>query len=231
MKPFLWVFNKPVWKWEGKISNTRSEVYHIEKYGIKNLKKKRKHNDFISLLIIVCATLKNKNFLKMAKFIFESEPKNELIVTDIEIFGISNTVKNLIDDFKDLEKQESVNMKEIPLPQNISYETMEKVVRFCTKFRESPFEIKNDEERSFCYKEGDWYKEFIEEQDQNSIFSLVTASNYFDIQPLLNLSLYYIAQQLSKRSVDEIREYFGIESNFTPEEEEKIKQELAWALT
>ena len=55
------------------------------------------------------------------------------------------------------------------------------------------------------------------------------AANYLDIKPLLELSCAKVASQIKNKSVQEIRKYFNIENDFTPEEEAQIAEENRWA--
>ncbi|CAL5187112.1 unnamed protein product [Lathyrus oleraceus] len=40
-----------------------------------------------------------------------------------------------------------------------------------------------------------------------------------------------IADRIANKSVEYVRRYFGIENDFTPEEEAKLREELAWTFT
>ena len=52
---------------------------------------------------------------------------------------------------------------------------------------------------------------------------------HLDIKPLLELSCAKVASQIKNKSVVEIRKYFNIENDFTPEEEAQIQEENRWA--
>jgi len=51
------------------------------------------------------------------------------------------------------------------------------------------------------------------------LFEIVMAANYLDIKPLLELSCAKVASLIKGKSVQEIRQFFNIENDFTPEEE------------
>ena len=55
------------------------------------------------------------------------------------------------------------------------------------------------------------------------------AANFLDIKSLLDLCSAKLASWITSKSVEEIREFFGIENDYTPEEEAKIKEENMWA--
>ena len=61
------------------------------------------------------------------------------------------------------------------------------------------------------------------------LFEIVMAANYLDIKPLLELSCAKVASLIKGKSVQEIRQFFNIENDFSPEEEEQVMQENKWA--
>lgn len=69
-----------------------------------------------------------------------------------------------------------------------------------------------------------------EDVDIRMLAEVLTAADYLNSEQLLN-TICEIMVDLIKNanSPEEIRRMFDIESDFTPEEEEKIKQENAWA--
>jgi S-phase kinase-associated protein 1 len=59
---------------------------------------------------------------------------------------------------------------------------------------------------------------------------LILAANYLDIKSLLELGCKHLANEIkSKKTVQELRDRFGIENDYTPEEIEQVKKEMAWA--
>ena len=60
------------------------------------------------------------------------------------------------------------------------------------------------------------------------IIQLITASNYLDIKGLMELTCARVASLIKGKSPEQIRSMFGIENDFTPEEEEKIREENKW---
>ena len=56
------------------------------------------------------------------------------------------------------------------------------------------------------------------------------AANYLNIENLQTDCCKYIAYQMKGKTPEEIREIFGLENDFTPEEEEEIKKEHQWAI-
>ena len=73
-----------------------------------------------------------------------------------------------------------------------------------------------------------WYAEFVN-LDQEILFELILAANYLDIKPLLELACAKVASLIKNRTIPEIRKFFNIENDFTPEEEAQIMEENKWA--
>jgi predicted HAD superfamily hydrolase len=67
------------------------------------------------------------------------------------------------------------------------------------------------------------------ERDQEMLFEIILASNYLDIQPLLDVGCKTVANMIKGKSLEEIRETFNITNDFTPEEEDQIRRENEWA--
>ena len=66
-------------------------------------------------------------------------------------------------------------------------------------------------------------------ENMDDLIDLVVASNFLDIEGLLNLGCAKVASLIKGKSVEEIRDLFGIENDFTPEEEAQIREENKWA--
>lgn len=58
---------------------------------------------------------------------------------------------------------------------------------------------------------------------------ILVASNYLDCKTLLDAGCEAFAKHLVGKSVEELREILGVTNDFTPEEEEAIRKENAWA--
>ena len=58
---------------------------------------------------------------------------------------------------------------------------------------------------------------------------MILASNYLDIKPLLELTCAKVATMIKNKTIPEIRKFFSIENDFTPEEEAQIMEENKWA--
>lgn len=75
-----------------------------------------------------------------------------------------------------------------------------------------------------------WTKnEDFTQQLEVSVFDLLIASNYLGCEILIDALTDHIAKKVAGMSRDEMREYMGIENDFTPEEEATVLFENAWA--
>ncbi|TYZ62799.1 hypothetical protein PybrP1_007777 [[Pythium] brassicae (nom. inval.)] len=57
---------------------------------------------------------------------------------------------------------------------------------------------------------------------------LILAANYLDIKSLLDLACAKVAIMIKGKTPDEIRSTFDITAEFTPEEEQMIREENKW---
>ncbi len=61
------------------------------------------------------------------------------------------------------------------------------------------------------------------------LFDTILAANYLNNQPLMDLACQRVADMIKGKTPEEIRKTFNIKNDFTPEEEEEIRRENAWA--
>ena len=75
-----------------------------------------------------------------------------------------------------------------------------------------------------------YMKRHFETKDKDKLlFEVIMASNYLEIPSLLDLTCKWVANSIKEcRTVQEIRNRFDIENDFTPEEEEAINTENIW---
>jgi S-phase kinase-associated protein 1 len=60
---------------------------------------------------------------------------------------------------------------------------------------------------------------------EKEIVQMMNVANFLNIQPLLQITGAKLAYLCKLKTTAEIRELFGVESDFTPEEEEAIQKE------
>ncbi|VVB00832.1 unnamed protein product [Arabis nemorensis] len=103
---------------------------------------------------------------------------------------------------------------------NVSGEILAKVNEYCKKHVDGGG---SEEELKI------WDQEFMRNINQSTLFYLILAANYLNIKSLLDLTCQTVADMITSKTPDEIRTILDIKSDFTPEEEEKIRQENQWA--
>ena len=135
-----------------------------------------------------------------------------------EIAQMSVTLKHMLED---LATSPDV-LAPIPLP-NVAGKVLSKVIEYCVYHHEHPLaenEKKNDPilpwDTTFC------------QVDLPTLFEIILASNYLDIDPLLVLTCKTIANMIKGKTPEEIRKIFNITNDLSPEEEEQIRKENDW---
>ncbi|PKU85091.1 SKP1-like protein 3 [Dendrobium catenatum] len=118
----------------------------------------------------------------------------------------------------------------IPVPYVDSY-ILAKVIEYCTKHAEYVSRLGEGLDidkhiRTVNLKK--WYDNFVK-VDHATLFDLILAANYLNIQGLLDLTCQTVSDMIKGKTPGEIRRIFNIKDNFTPEEEEEIRRENQWA--
>ncbi|OLY78672.1 E3 ubiquitin ligase complex SCF subunit sconC [Smittium mucronatum] len=115
----------------------------------------------------------------------------------------------------------------IPIP-NVTGEVLKKVIEYCDYHKNDEPQPADDDLPSAASAIDPWDAEFIN-VDQEMLFELLLASNYLNINSLLDLGCKTVANMMKNKSAEEIRKQFNIPNDFTPEEEEQIRRENEWA--
>ena len=76
---------------------------------------------------------------------------------------------------------------------------------------------------------SEWDETFITALDQETLLGVVLAANFLDIKDLLDIGCIAIGNMIKGKNVEQLRDQFNIVNDFTPEEEEQIRRENAWA--
>jgi S-phase kinase-associated protein 1 len=132
----------------------------------------------------------------------------------------SQTIKHMIED--------DCADNTIPLP-NVTSSILAKVIEYCKKHVEVANKsddldkVAADDEAIKKWDEG-----FVN-VDQGVLFDLILAANYLNIKSLLDLTCQTVADMIKGKTPEEIRKTFNIKNDFTPEEEEEVRRENAWA--
>jgi len=147
---------------------------------------------------------------------------NEKYEVPVDVMLMSTLVKDTVGEIDEDDEGES---EPIPL-NNVSSTVLEKVIAFCTHFKEEPMtEIQTPlKSNQIDQLVQEWYADFVK-VDKDLLFSLVAAANYLDIKQLLDLTCLAVSILIKGKSATELREMFNITAELTAEEQAQIQQE------
>ena len=114
---------------------------------------------------------------------------------------------------------------------NIKGDILKKVVEYLEHYEnEEPKEIERPlPSLNFQECVDEWDYNFID-LDLSTIFEIILASNYLNIPPLLELSSAKMASIIKGKTIEEVRKLYGIQNDFTDEEEQQIIEENKWCM-
>ena len=150
--------------------------------------------------------------------------EGEVHEVPVEVAKMSTLVATTIDDDADDEDE----VREIPLP-NVKDTVLIKVIEYCTHYKEEPMTSIQTPLKSSKIEElvQPWYAKFVQ-VEQTLLFELVTAANFMDIKPLLDLTCLAVSVLIKGKQASELRAIFNISNDFTPEEEAQVREENKW---
>lgn len=73
-----------------------------------------------------------------------------------------------------------------------------------------------------------WFADYVADMEQPFRERLVIAADYMGIQPLYLLCCAFMATIVRTRTPDQIRSYFNVVNDFSPEEEAEIRARNQW---
>ncbi len=134
---------------------------------------------------------------------------------------LSNLVKTVLD--------QDPSSKEVPLP-NVKGAILKKVIAYMEYHVTKPAKeiekpLKSSEMTDVVEA---WDAHFVN-VPQDILFELILAANYMDIKSLLDLTCAKVASMIKGKSPEQIRILFNITNDFSPEEEEAVREENKWA--
>ncbi|CAG9462014.1 unnamed protein product [Pedinophyceae sp. YPF-701] len=99
----------------------------------------------------------------------------------------------------------------IPI-QNVTGSIMAKVIEWMNYHAGKPEEDEAE----------DWNEDFLKQVPKDTIFEIMLAANYLDIDALVDFCAKTVAGMIKGKTTEELRKLFDIKSDWTQEEEEKI---------
>ncbi|KAL3613942.1 hypothetical protein CASFOL_042016 [Castilleja foliolosa] len=147
---------------------------------------------------------------------------DKLIEVEDSIIIEAQTIKNMIEDgYAD---------NVIPIPK-VKSEVLAKVIEYCRHHAAARPSDEGDEtvDKKAVEDELDKYDKKFVKIDQEMIFEIILAANYLNIKSLIDLMCDAVANKMVYLSMEEVRKMFGQVNDLSPEEEEAIRTETAWA--
>mmetsp|Transcript_4753 Transcript_4753/g.8268 ORF Transcript_4753/g.8268 Transcript_4753/m.8268 type:complete len:169 (-) Transcript_4753:424-930(-) len=140
----------------------------------------------------------------------------------VEVAKMSKLVETTIDDDADDDGND------IMLP-NVKATVLAKVIEYCEHYKQEEMTPIQTPLKSSKLEDlvQPWYVEFVN-VDRVMLFELVTAANFMDIKPLLDLTCLAVSIMIKGKSPEELRRIFNISNEFTPEEEAQVREENKW---
>jgi S-phase kinase-associated protein 1 len=134
----------------------------------------------------------------------------EIFEVTHEAAALSSTIQHMIED--------GCAENLIPLT-NVKSIILAKVIEYCNKHV-----VAAGAEQDLKSFDADFIK-----VDRATLFEIILAANYLHIQGLLELSCQTVANMIKDMTVEQVRDVFNVENDFTPEEEANVRQENEWA--
>ena len=126
-----------------------------------------------------------------------------------------------------LEEDDEDEEVKIPIP-NVDSKALAKVIEYCKEhYNNRAHEIEKPLKGNLEDVISSWDNEFLN-VEQSLLIELVMAANYLNLKDLLDLVCAKVASLIKGKKPEQIREMFGIENDFTPQEEENIREENKW---
>ncbi|KAL9412549.1 hypothetical protein AB3S75_046053 [Citrus x aurantiifolia] len=110
----------------------------------------------------------------------------------------------------------------VPLP-NVSAAPLSYIIEFCRAH------VEFRKKRSPKQEVKAFNEEFGKSKSNDELKEMILVANYLNIKDMLDYLTETVANRIKNKSVEYVRKFFGIENDFTPEEEEAARKEYEWA--
>ena len=151
---------------------------------------------------------------------------------DIAVAKLSKLVESTIDDddaVADDDDDDDDNAPEVQLP-NVKAAVLAKVIEYCEHYQTEEMTAISTPLKSSKLEDlvQPYYADYVK-LEQTMLFELVTAANFMDVKPLLDLTCLAVSIMIKGKSAEELRKMFNLSNGFTPEEEAAVREENKWA--
>lgn len=138
---------------------------------------------------------------------------------DIKTAICSITIKTMLENLG-YEDEDEI----IPLP-NVKSTILAKIIEWAEYHKDDSILSEDEEIPNHTGIIGLWDREFLK-IDQQTLFELITAANYLDIQPLLDITCKTVANMIRGKTTDQIRQIFNIQDDPVNSEEMETEKEV-----
>ena len=76
----------------------------------------------------------------------------------------------------------------------------------------------------------EWDQNFLKNLSDGDFYDVMYVADYLDVRPLLIHCCKFLADKLRGKSVEEVRQMLEIQSDYTPEEEQRIRMQTDWTV-
>lgn len=141
---------------------------------------------------------------------------------DGEVFELKKDVAMEIAIVKSFFQEDTVSYETVmPIPNVQSWE-MAKLIEYCNKNLELKGKADGDKELKA------FQAEFINDQSTKSLLRLANVANYLEVKYFLDFLCQTVADRIKNKTVEYVRDLFGVENDFSPEEYDKVCAEAPW---
>ena len=138
---------------------------------------------------------------------------------------LSGTIKEILDEFgitnEKKAKGEIVEIHEVDGP------VLEKILEWVNYHKDDPNANAPEDDFGCLDNICEWDVEFLK-IETSLLFELVTAAKYLKIQGLVKICCKSLAKMITGKTPEELRNFFRIQNDYLPEEEEAVRKENQW---
>lgn len=142
-----------------------------------------------------------------------------LVSSDSQTFNVPREVADSFGTIRNLLADCDGDCLSVPLP-NVTGPVLAKVLEYATRHADA---TPDTAEATKAFDKA------FTAMGQDELFEVVLAANYLNSPDLLDLTCQAVADMITGLTAEEIREKFGIENDFTPDEEAEIRAQNQWA--
>lgn len=133
----------------------------------------------------------------------------------VEDVQCSGTIMNILVDMTDVDQ----------IPVEVDSDILDIVIDYCQYHSKNiDYNINNDP-----YEYG-YDSELIDNIDIDTIFDLINAANYLEIDNLLDLTTKGLATYIEGKTTEKLREMLKVENDYTPAEEAALREKYKFII-